>query len=282
MKITAVSYSISSQPSTVKQWKENLIQEIRTLIIEGSEVILYPELFLMGLSDYFLDITNQLSAIANYIENDLLPSLELILTNTKVLLVLGSGPKILNNKFFNSAPIWSNGVWFFQDKIHLTPWEVNFTSGSEIKIFSYNGLKTAIVICFDIEQPGLALKLKEEGVHFILVPSATVNKNGNQRVNRCASSRSVELGTAILTVPLIGDSKCDLVDHNEGRQGFFLPSQELVIDEQEQFSNYSLFEKIISHFELDIELIKELKMKNAETKPYLTKDHTNIKLIKQL
>jgi predicted amidohydrolase len=282
VKITAVSYSLSSQPPTLNLWKENLIHEIRTLISEGSKVILYPELFLMGLSDYFLDLTNQLSDIANYILNDLLPSLELILNNTNVLLVLGSGPKLLDNQFYNSTPIWNNGIWFFQDKIHLTPWEVDFIYGSEIKIFSYNGLKTAIVICFDIEQPGLALKLKEEGVHFILVPSATINRNGNQRVNRCASSRSVELGAAILTVPLIGNSKCELVDHNEGRQGFFLPSQELVIDKQEQFSNYSLSEKIIAHYELDVELIKELKIKNAETKPYLTKDLTNIKLIMQI
>ncbi|MDD4975296.1 MAG: hypothetical protein PHY93_13135 [Bacteriovorax sp.] len=281
MKISVVSYSLSSQPSGLKEWKEDLCNEIKSFISNGSEVILYPELFLMGLSDYFkAGPKEQLAKISTYIEKDLLPSLESILIGHNILLVLGTGPRFFNENYYNSAPLWIDGRWIFQDKLHLTPWEKEFIPGNSIQLISFKGLKTAVIICFDIEQPGLTLKLKEQGVHFVLVPSATINKNGNQRVNRCASARSVELGAAVLTVPLVGDSACDLVDHNEGRQALFLPPQEIVQCQQEIFSDYSISKQVIAYYFVDEELLVKIKVADDETKPYLTKDNSKIEIIK--
>jgi predicted amidohydrolase len=273
MKITAVSYSLADQAETITEWKENLLNEIEDFISKGSEVILYPELFLLGLSDYFhIDPKTQLEKVAHFVSTDLLPSLAKTLNQKKVLVVLGSGPRVVENKLKNSAPVWIDGEWIFQDKIHLTPWEVDFTAGSQLQSITFKDLKVAVLICYDIEMPGIALRLKKEQVHLVLVPSATANRNGNQRINRCASGRSVELGAAILTVPLVGDSACELVDHSEGRQGLFLPSQEAIIGEQEYYSAYSIDNKVIAHYDIDIEILKMLKVKDDETKPYLKQD----------
>ncbi|MBY0415482.1 MAG: hypothetical protein K2Q18_15020, partial [Bdellovibrionales bacterium] len=229
MKITVISYSLSNQPKTLGEWKKTLLNEIQSLVESGSDVLLYPELFLMGLSDYFKeDFIDQLKSIANFTEKELLPDIEKILHRSDVMLVLGSGPRFVSDNCFNTSFVWANSNWYFQDKLHLTPWEVDFTPGESIQLLNFKSLKVATIICYDVEQPGLALKLKEAGIHLLLVPSATTNRNGNQRVNRCASGRSIELGAAVAVVPLIGDSLCDLVDHNEGRQGFFMPAQELV------------------------------------------------------
>ena len=273
MKISVVSYSLSHQPATLTEWEEKLTTEIKTLIADGAKIVLYPELFLMGLSDYFPgELKEQFHKISQYTQEILLPKLATAFKGKDLLVCLGSGPREVNEKMYNSSPVWVNDTWMFQDKIHLTPWETDFTAGTQINYFLFHGLRSAAVICFDIEQPGLALTLKRAGIDLILVPSATSNKNGNHRVNRCASGRSVELGAAIVTAPLVGLSKCELIDRNEGRQGFFLPSQELVIVKQEQFSEYSMVDHVIDHYELEVNMIKELKKVDDETKPYFKED----------
>lgn len=273
MKISVVSYSLSHQPKTLLEWEEKMTTEIKALIADGSKVILYPELFIMGLSDYFPgDINEQFLSISQYTETKLMPLLASLCKGKDLLLCLGSGPRVIDGKIYNSSPIWVNETWMFQDKIHLTPWETDFTAGTQMNYFLFHGLRAAVVLCFDIEQPGLALSMKRSGIDLILVPSATTNKNGNQRVNRCASGRSVELGAAIVTAPLVGLSKCLLIDRNEGRQGFFLPSQELVTVKQEQFSEYSMVDHLIDHYHLEVTMIKELKKMDDETKPYFKED----------
>ena len=112
----------------------------------------------------------------------------------------------------------------------------------------------------------------------LLVPSATTDRNGSNRVNRCANSRSVELGCAVITAPLIGDSRCDLVDHNEGRQGFFLPAQHIFLCEQEIYSDYSIKDKVIQSYMVDEKMLVSLKIHDSETKPFLQKDHDHIRI----
>lgn len=280
MRCTVISYSLSEDPATLAEWKENLFNEIQNFISQGSELILYPELFLMGLSKYFKG--PEIESVARFTHDELLPELNDLLKGKNIFLVLGSGPRESDNKMFNSCPIFYKGGWHFQDKLFLTPWEIDFNAGSELHIFSLNGLQTAVTVCFDSEQPDLAMKLKEQGVHLVLVPSATSNENGSNRVNRCSSARAVELGAAVITSPLVGDSKSELVDHNEGRQGFFLPAQEDVKVKQESFSAYSTKEKIIGHYELNVEMLKKLKQHDSETKPFHKAFHPNLKLIEKL
>lgn len=279
MKIAVISYSLSNQPSTLKEWKENLLNEIKKLITDGSDIIVYPELFLMGLTDYFSgELADQLKEISSFTIETLLPDIKSLTSSKEIVVCLGSGPRVFENKIYNSSHLLINGQWNVQDKLHLTPWETNFTGGRELKVFNFKGLKLSVVICFDVEQPSLALKLKEKGVHMLLVPSATADRNGSNRVNRCANSRSVELGSAVITAPLVGDSKCDLVDHNEGRQGFFLPAQQIVQCEQEIYSEYSIAGKVVQSYELDEKMLIALKIQDSETKPFLQKDHDYIRI----
>lgn len=280
MKCTIISYSLSEDPASLEEWERSLKNEINSLLNEGNQVILYPELFLMGLSKYFAgDLSDQYLLIHRYLDKKLYPAIQEMLQGKNVLLVLGTGPRVSNGKIFNSCPVFLRGELFFQDKLFLTPWETDFNAGELLQIFSFNNLKTAIVICFDSEQPDLALKLKQEGIDFILIPSATTNKNGSQRVNRCASSRSVELGAIVMTSPLVGDSKCDLIDHNEGRQGAFLPSQEMIPEAlQEQYSEYSKDKKVIGIYDLDLSLMTKLKVRDDETKPFYKPLHHNLQI----
>ena len=280
MKISVISYSLSHDPSSIIEWKSKLLGEIEKCVLDGAEVILYPEFFLMGLGKYFptLDPKEQLEKVADYVAQDLLPDVKKHLHLKDVLLVLGSSPRKADGKIFNSAPILHKGEWLFQDKLYLTPWETDFTPGEEVRVFEFKTLKTAVVICFDSEQPDLAVKLKEEGVDLVLVPSATTNKNGSQRVNRCASARSIELGAAVVTALLVGDSVVELIDHNEGKSGFYLPAQEDITVEQETYSEYSVSKHIVANHSLNIPMLKKLKERNSETKPFHERIKTQLRV----
>lgn len=261
---------MSHDPDSILEWKSKLLGEIEKCVLSGSEIILYPEFFIMGLGKYFpgLDPKDQIEKVADYVTNDLLPDVKKHLPQKEVLLVLGSAPRKSNGKIFNSAPILHKGQWLFQDKLYLTPWETDFTPGEELGVFEFKGLKTAVVICFDSEQPDLSVKLKEEGVDLVLVPSATTNTNGSQRVNRCASARSIELGAAVVTALLVGDSVVELIDHNEGKSGVFLPAQEDITVKQEVYSEYSTSKHVVAQYELNIPMLKKLKERSSETKPF--------------
>lgn len=280
MKLTAVSFSLSNTPKTIEAWENRLLNEIQMHLKNDSQIMLYPELFLMELITYFQgSLKEQMQATSHYLLTNFSHKVSSILKGTNTLLCLGSAPRVVGNDIFNSAFVWLKGDLHFQDKMHLTPWEVDFKVGTELKIFNFNGLKISTPICFDIEHPGLALKLKQEQIDILLVPYATFNMNGSRRVNRCASSRSVELGAIILTTPLVGDFDCDLIDHHEGHQGFFLPAQECVTISQETLSAYSVGEHLINQFECPDDLMVQLKTKNEETKPYLKIDNSNLAII---
>lgn len=280
--IAGVSFSLSDPPESLAAWKQQLFDEISALRKQGASLIVFPELFLMGLSAYCESSSpeGELQAVAACIERELLPEIKAAFAAPDFCLVLGSGPRQKGTRIFNTAFILCEEQWIFQDKIHLTPWETEFTPGEELQLFSFRGLRTALLICFDIEHPGLSLLLKNEGLELLLVPSATSDLNGNQRVNRCASARSIELGAAVLTVPLIGAGKSELVDHSEGRQGFFLPAQAAFATPvlQESFSAYASRETVRASFVCPAQRLQELKQPSSETKPFLSAESRAINL----
>lgn len=277
MIIATLSYSLSNWPSSLSLWEKDFLNELDQLVKKDSDIIVYPELFLMGLAQYFEgSLDSQIKEIASYTEKILKPKIAHVLSGKEIFLCLGTGPRSIGDVITNTSWIYNNGAWGFQDKLHLTPWETSFTPGNTVSLFTFKGLRIAALICFDVEQPSLSLKLKSVGINLLLVPSATVDRNGSERVNRCASARSIELGAAVITAPLIGKSTCDLVDENEGRQGFYLPAQAAIKVEQVAHSIYSTDDKVVSFWEINQEALLLLKKHDGETKPFLVSENNNI------
>ena len=53
----------------------------------------------------------------------------------------------------NRAPVLVEDRMLYQDKLHLTPWESEFSPGTELRVWEFAGLRFAVVICLDIEIP---------------------------------------------------------------------------------------------------------------------------------
>lgn len=90
---------------------------------------------------------------------------------------------------------YPDGSHDYCDKIQLTPWEKvvwELEAGNELKTFSTQFGRIAILTCYDIEFPELSRLVAEEGVTIIFSPSSTASEQGLYRVIRCAQARAVE------------------------------------------------------------------------------------------
>ncbi|PVZ68300.1 nitrilase-related carbon-nitrogen hydrolase [Pelagibaculum spongiae] len=86
------------------------------------------------------------------------------------------------------------GLCDFQDKIHSTRLEksLNLSNSLNLKIFEHNGIKFAVVICYDSEFPTQSRALQQAGAELILVPSCTDSVAGFERVRMSCRARALE------------------------------------------------------------------------------------------
>jgi predicted amidohydrolase len=234
----------------------------------GADVVVFPELLWMAL-ERFVDGPDKAASVARLFWHTLWPGLQKSLHHPDKAVVLGSVPFLdAGGVLRNRVPILSEGRVIHQDKIHLTPWENAFHGGGPLHVWNFKGLRVAVVVCLDIEIPELSAALRGKNVDLILVPSATENLLGVERVGRCANARAVELGCHVGVCQLVGRADSELIDDNLGRLSLYSPSQSpfLATDRQDESM---VFEKGFHcrSFTLDMEAIAAARALTGETDP---------------
>ena len=171
---------------------------------------------------------------------------------------------------YNKTRISLNGDFLTYNKQKLTPWEKDLKAGSENICVHYKGAKIGLAVCYDIEFPELVPDWRADELDIMVVPSATESVFGYERVNRCASARSVELGCAVVTCHLIGETENDLVDVNVGNHHLYYPSQSS-FDGQERNPALSVKTsgEVIQTFTVNIDQLRKQKEIKDETNPAL-------------
>ncbi|BCX16803.1 MAG: amidohydrolase [Geminicoccaceae bacterium] len=116
------------------------------------------------------------------------------------------GPGRFRNRAHLRLP---DGTMFVQDKLTLTPDERDpaawmFEPGERLVVVPWNGIRIVTLVCLDVEQPGLAARLKEDPPDLVLVPTDTGAISGYSRVTACARARAVELCTAVAVAGGVG------------------------------------------------------------------------------
>ncbi len=177
-----------------------------------------------------------------------------------------------------------------QDKLCLVPAEKdpagwNLSTGSQIEIVEWQGLKLATLICLDIEMPALSQRLAKESLDLLLVPSMTSKLAGYSRVFGCAKARAVELQTAVLTVGTIGAASQNKPrETNISGASVFVPCEEslghrgIAGEEIPPRDSAEGAGPMLIAKDLPIGLIRELRAGAAEVWPGAwTADHVNIK-----
>lgn len=238
----------------------------------GADLVLLPEFTWVGLEPLVEPKT--LQRVAEVFWGELLPALKSLLIRPGKAVVLGTVPfwDAERQELRNRAPILVADRILYQDKLHLTPWESDFSPGTELRLWEFAGLRFAVVICLDIEIPEISTKLRGAGVDVMLVPSATETVLGVERVDRCASARAVELGCIVGVCHLTGKAEAGLIDENVGRTAVYFPSQAAFRDdprwnESEIYESGCHKQRVI----LDPKHLQVMRRMPLETNPSLLK-----------
>jgi predicted amidohydrolase len=216
---------VGAEAASPQAFAELLKERVLESWSKGADVAVLPEYSWMGL-ERFVSGEDKLAGVAQIFWDDLWPGLRGDLSHPDKAVVLGTVPyRTPTGTWRNRAPILCGGQELHQDKLCLTPWEKIFEGGEALYVWTLHGVKFAVVICLDIEVPEISVALRGRGVDCLLVPSATENILGVERVGRCASGRAVELCAFIGVSQLVGKAKSELVDENVGKLAWHAPSQ---------------------------------------------------------
>ncbi len=234
----------------------------------GADVVVFPEYAWMGLAR-FVDAKDELRGVADLFWNRLWPGMRKTFSREGKAVVAGTAPFLeADGGIRNRAPIVVSGNESRQDKLFLTPWEGALTGGDAVRLWKFRGLTFAVLICLDIEVPEISAALRGRGVDCILVPSATETRAGLERVGRCASARSVELGCYVGVSHVVGRGPSAMVDENVGRVAWFAPSQQAFLSAPRENGSDPV-EDGFHRFrtELARDSLDEMRRNTAETNP---------------
>jgi predicted amidohydrolase len=275
------TFDVGSAASTPHAYAELMTSRVRKSWDSGAEIVVFPEYAWMGLASLAND-PGDLAQVSSLFWHEIWPSIQSELSATRKAVVLGTAPfESDKGVILNRAPVWCDGVAGYQDKIHLTPWESAFTGGSALHVFSLHGVRFAVLICLDIEIPEISAHLRGLRVDVVLVPSATENLLGVERVGRCASARAVELGCHVGVCHLLGRGGSELVDENVGCLSWFAPSQspfknDLREDSSPLLQNGFHPKRLV----LDKAKLAAMRSNTAETNPSLAAAREDLQVVR--
>lgn len=220
------TFDVGVSVDSPQDYAEECVRRVEESWNGGADIVLFPEFCWVGLAP-FVRGADRLREVSRLFWSELLPAIRSRLAQPDKAAVLGTAPfwDEARGGLLNRAPILCGDRLIHQDKLHLTPWESAFAAGDTVTLWRFRGITVAVLICLDVEVPEIAASLRGRGVHLILVPSATETEMGTERIARCASARSVELGCWVGVAHLTGAAPSDLIDQNVGRLGFYRPSQ---------------------------------------------------------
>lgn len=214
-RIALWSFNLGRAPASVEEFASIIEDGFEKAAAGGARLLMLPEYLAEAcLAFKPVDLPPNLEmAFLSEVGDQLLPLLRPLPKHHGVSLLAGSWPVQTDAGITNTAILLTaNGAEICQDKLCLTPFEQDsetwhLTPGTELKVFDLDGLRTAILICLDVEMPALSSLLAQKGVELLLVPSMTEQLSGYHRVYGCAKARAVELMCAVAVCGVVGAAK---------------------------------------------------------------------------
>ncbi len=139
--------------------------------------------------------------------------------------VMENGDNFIYNDSFFFSPTGNIGV---QGKLHMTRFEKEdwkITPRSRLRIFETSFGRVAIAICYDVEFPEIARAAARQGVHILVVPSCTDERQGFLRVRYCSHARAIENQIYVIQSHTVGSlPMVPAVSLNYGQAAILTPS----------------------------------------------------------
>lgn len=267
--VAACSLDLSVRHDNAATFVRNFVARTKDHWQQGADIVLFPEYSWIGLAPFMAE-PFEISTFAHWFWENIWPQLQAAFEGTEKMAVLGTVPYEGADGITNRALIVKDGQFLFQDKLALTPWEDTMVAGKELQVIVFNGIKSVVLTCLDIEMPFLAETLKQlKDIDLILVPSATDTVIGAERIARCASARAVELNAAVVTCAVRGGvENNDFMDINTGRTALYLPAQAAyrqVLRENEGIIQDNGDESTL--YTIDMDVLRHCRIQREETNP---------------
>jgi len=177
---------------------------IREAKEKGAEIIVLPEMFTTPYkNEYFPIFQEEFPGPTNLLLSELSKELN-------VYIIGGSIPEGEDGKIYNTSYVYDNsGVLIAKHrKAHLFDIDVKgkmtfkesdtLTPGNESTLFSVNGIKIGLIICYDIRFPEFTRKLALEGAEIVIVPAAFNMTTGPAHWHLSARARALDNQVYIL------------------------------------------------------------------------------------
>ena len=195
----------------------------------GAGLVVLPELASTGLLGAVDDHTVTTTTVADDYHHVLAPMFDRIASAAgewasrySIVVLAGSHNRRAEDGSLRNTAILAHpdGRLEFQDKIHLTPPEIDLDArgGDDLLVAEIGPFTVGVLICADIQYPELSRYLVERGVNLILCPSLTWNRRGVFRVRAGCSARAIENQLFVAASTLVGESGLpeDAVLHTVG------------------------------------------------------------------
>jgi len=274
VKLFSCTFDVNHMDQSPTKVLEQVCRGIDGALAQGGDIIIFPEYLWAGMASYYVDEHAKYSRTAPVIWNELIPQLVDEYHHSDTVICLGSAPMLYDNKLTNCSPLITSQGLLIQQKLFLTPWEhhLGFKEHDTIHIFQLNGMKIAVLICFDIELPDISMMLRNYDVDIVLTPAATETYHGSYRVQRGAAARAIETGAAVVVSQLTGEigDKVEVVSENVGCTGLFMPLQEpLDVNQAGQMSPIQQHGTAWYGYDLNLQHLRQARESGEEANPAL-------------
>ena len=216
------------------------------------DLVVCPELFISGYGNL-----EKINAYSEKREGLFAKKISTLAKKSNTAVIYGY-PEKDNNQLFNSAQLFDNeGISIINHRKKLLPPTADeskiFTPGKESSILSIKGIKSAIVICYELEFPELIREMALEGVELIIAPTGQSSHWPAAALHNCRT-RAFENGIFVAYANSTGQLN-DII---------FMGESKIIGPDGIDIANANIGEKLISA-EIDTDQIKLVR----EKLPYL-------------
>jgi len=154
---------------------KNIIEN--TSLEESVDIFCFPEASLTG---YSVELGEKI-ALTTEIRKKYITKFEKLSNDFNCLILVGMIEKDDDKYYISHYSISKESIHKYR-KIHLGKKEsLLFTEGSEVNVFSYEGINYGIQLCYDLHFPELSTIQKIKGADIIFAPHAVSKKSGDRK-----------------------------------------------------------------------------------------------------
>ncbi|MDC1317990.1 carbon-nitrogen hydrolase family protein [Candidatus Thioglobus sp.] len=168
MKINAGIFQYKMRDETPLRRVQRLEEKLQQT--DGLDLIVCPELFLSGYGSF-----DKIKEYCEQSDGKYANKISALAKKYSTAILYGY-PEMAKNSLFNSAQYFdSKGTSLANHRKKMLPPTANeskiFKPGNKSSVIMVNGIKSAIVICYELEFPELIRKLALQGVELIIAPT---------------------------------------------------------------------------------------------------------------